>query len=177
MFHFGWRNPIQVLIDRLKRFHSIMGIFGPHTPNFHMSFPLVSNCSSQGNPWKYMNFFDESLNSTLKRASRLCHQATFEATLLRRMSYLLEAKRGAKRNNEKQLPAHSGTGLSAPISTNPLLASLSLSLFPPAWTNSPAWFEDDGFTLEAPLSGSSQSRGPPAGPSTTNSLQATSPRI
>ena len=75
-----------------------MGLVAQHVPKNHVSFHMVKKAFVQGNPVAYQNFYDESLNSTLKRACRLCHQLRFESTILRRMSYILtHGGRGVKR--------------------------------------------------------------------------------
>lgn len=49
-----------------------------YTPKFHLMFHLILRTADQGNPVFYATFLDESLNSTLKKALSLGHQANFE---------------------------------------------------------------------------------------------------
>ena len=92
---------MEATIVALKRFHAVMGEVAQHVPKNHMAMHLLQRSTWQGNPITYQNFYDESLNSTLKRAARFCHQLRFEGTLIRRMTYLLtHGGRGVKRPRE-----------------------------------------------------------------------------
>ena len=48
-------------------------------PKTHFMYHQTQRSLWMGNPFFYACFLDESLNKTLKRAVRLCHQQCFES--------------------------------------------------------------------------------------------------
>ena len=88
---------LKLCFDELKRVHTVMASLDTETPKLHMLFHMMLRSREQGNPWFYHNFYDEALNSVLKRAARYCHQRTFEYSLLHKMMYVLAHARGLKR--------------------------------------------------------------------------------
>lgn len=62
------------------------------TPKRHMVTHVIARSAKQGNPRRYANWMDESLNRDLKLACRQLSQATFEKSVLLRMKYILRNK-------------------------------------------------------------------------------------
>ena len=87
------------MFDLVKRNHVTCET--GYQPKHHQLLHLVHRALYQGNPMKYANFLNESLNSTLKKSARYCHQMTFELCLLRRMRYLLQDN---PKGNKRALP-------------------------------------------------------------------------
>ena len=62
------------------------------TPKHHVLWHLLLGMRDLGNPATYACWMDEALNKTLKASCRQTSQATFEPTVLFRMSDLLQAR-------------------------------------------------------------------------------------
>ena len=58
-------------------------------PKSHMMFHMLVRAQFLGNPLRYQTFLDESLNKTMKRVLRLCHQANFERSALLKLTETL----------------------------------------------------------------------------------------
>ena len=70
-----------------------------HIPKRHAALHLLGRMAYMGSPRMYANWFDESLNRTLKLACRTTSQVTFEESVLLRMAFLTspDGSRGQKR--------------------------------------------------------------------------------
>ena len=68
-------------------------------PKRHILLHMLRQMPVQGNPKRYANWYDETLNRLLKLACRTTSQLTFETSVLLRMQVLLdnEFQRGRKR--------------------------------------------------------------------------------
>jgi hypothetical protein len=64
-------------------------------PKTHLMFHVNYRSVLQGNPWYHTTFLDESLNKTLKKVLRLCHQTAFEQMAFAKLAEVL--RRSAKR--------------------------------------------------------------------------------
>ena len=53
-------------------------------------FDLVMRSVVHGNPWLDATFLDESLNKELKQCCRFSHQATFEYTVILKITEVLK---------------------------------------------------------------------------------------
>ena len=65
-------------MDHWVRFVRLTEAWGCSTPEAHLVVHLACWALVQGNPVLCSTFLDESLNKTLKRCLRLCHQSNFE---------------------------------------------------------------------------------------------------
>eukprot|EP00969_Alexandrium_andersonii_P145658 6442095-Alexandrium_andersonii.AAC.1 len=70
------------LLDSWKRFLALSLALGIGIPKSHLMVHLIPRAQQLGNLLLYQRFLDESLNSELKRAVRLCHQARFDELAL-----------------------------------------------------------------------------------------------
>ena len=71
-----------------------------YVPKHHMMIHPMQEAVEKGNPWYYSSWLDESLNKTLKAACKNASQATFEETVLMKMTELLTDERGFKRSRD-----------------------------------------------------------------------------
>ena len=78
-----------------SRHVALVGPLGNLTPKLHVMWHMLLDTRFKGNPARYANWLDESLNKVLRGACRNASQATFEATVLLRMRGIL--RRGTKR--------------------------------------------------------------------------------
>ena len=60
-------------------------------PKSHLVYHLILRAAYHGNPVLYHTFLDESLNSTLKKVLRLCHQCRFETQGLAKIEKALSS--------------------------------------------------------------------------------------
>ena len=65
---------------------------GAFTPKHHLFWHALSDMDALGDPQKYSTWLDGSLNKTLKATCRKTSQATFEASVLLRMLYLMSER-------------------------------------------------------------------------------------
>ena len=79
----------QSLLDIWKRFMKVVEPLEMYTPKFHLMYHLVRRLAFQGNALLYQTFVDESLNKTLKKVLRLCHQCAFERMALVKLAEAL----------------------------------------------------------------------------------------
>ncbi len=66
-----------------------MAPYKVYTPKFHVMMHCLFNSRRQGNPTVYSNWMDETLNKSLKATCKFASQATFEASVLLKMSTIL----------------------------------------------------------------------------------------
>ena len=66
-------------------------------PKRHLTTHLVVSSSFFGNPVRFANWQDESLNRVFRATCRLTSQKTFESSVMPRMWYLLRHSKGVKR--------------------------------------------------------------------------------
>jgi hypothetical protein len=92
-----WQNKTKKkeLLDKWKRHLSLIRDLGVFTPKHHLMLHMILRAPFFGNPWSHHTFLDESLNKQLKAVCRLCHQLTFDSTVLIKMCHtmLRHAKR------------------------------------------------------------------------------------
>ena len=81
---------IQSLLDMWKQHMAIMQDHDVFSPKHHLMFHLVMRSVVHGNPWMDATFLDESLNKELKQCCRFSHQATFEYTVLLKITEVLK---------------------------------------------------------------------------------------
>ena len=63
--------------------------FSMNVPKRHLAMHLIQMLERFGNPLRYMNWVDESLNKTLKQCARQVSQTTFEVAVLAAMREVL----------------------------------------------------------------------------------------
>ena len=78
------------MLDLWKKHMAIMREFTEFVPKHHLMYHAILRADVHGNPWLGNTFLDESLNKELKACCRLCHQATFECTVLVKISEVLK---------------------------------------------------------------------------------------
>jgi hypothetical protein len=67
------------LLDSYKRFCVLTADDNITRPKTHLMIHMIVRSLLQGNPWRYMVFWDEALNKTLKAVLRNVSQLNFEA--------------------------------------------------------------------------------------------------
>ena len=72
-----------------RSFELLVEPFEIDLPKNHLLYHIVWRSEWQGNPWTYTCFWDESLNKSLKKCLRLCHQANFERRAFTRIAHIL----------------------------------------------------------------------------------------
>ena len=80
---------IAEMLDLYKNFMLIAEPLGIYTPKAHLMYHCILRAARQGNPVGYQTFADESLNKTLKRTLRFCHQSNFELLAMLKMERVL----------------------------------------------------------------------------------------
>jgi hypothetical protein len=83
------------LLDCYKRFCVLTADDNITRPKTHLMVHLIVRSRLQGNPWRYMVFWDESLNKMLKAVLRNVSQLNFEAMAFFKLEASL--KHSAKR--------------------------------------------------------------------------------
>lgn len=90
---------VQSCFDFWKRFCSLTeDVPDVQVPKRHIMVHLLSKIHFFGNPRRYANWLDESLNKELKKCCRTVSQSTFEPFLLLRMREVL-SQVGSKRKS------------------------------------------------------------------------------
>ena len=80
----------QTLLDMWKRFMRVTEQLDIYIPKSHLMYHLIIRLYLMGNPMSYTTFLDESLNKTLKKVCRLCHQMTFDTMCVIKMHQVLQ---------------------------------------------------------------------------------------
>ena len=87
--------------EAMACWHMFVNSSGPYrdeTPKSHLMVHLIRKAVFMGNPWRYTTFEDEAQNKTLRKITRLCHQANFETMcFLKLEAYLERSERKRKR--------------------------------------------------------------------------------
>ncbi len=84
--------------DHWKRFCALTDdLPDVQIPKRHIVVHLLQSIPFLGNPHRYANWLDESLNKDLKRCCRTVSQATFETFLLLRMRIVLAASNSKRK--------------------------------------------------------------------------------
>ncbi len=60
-------------------------------PKHYLMVRCNDRIGVQGNLWRYITFWDESINKELKRVLRLCHQSTLETTAMVKLGKHLDS--------------------------------------------------------------------------------------
>eukprot|EP00969_Alexandrium_andersonii_P153631 6793549-Alexandrium_andersonii.AAC.1 len=80
---------VQGWLDVYKRYLRLAQRLGIGVPKSHIMIHCQQRARRLGNPTLYSTFLDESLNATLKRTLRLCHQCRFEPLALFKINEVL----------------------------------------------------------------------------------------
>ena len=75
-------SQIQSSFDLYIAFLEATDELSMESPKRHLAMHLLETLSRFGNPLRYMNWIDESLNKTLKSCARQVSQTTFEVAVL-----------------------------------------------------------------------------------------------
>lgn len=80
----------QDMLNLWKQHMAIMRDQDVFVPKHHLTFHMIMRAVLHGNPWLDATFLDESLNKELKRCCRFAHQATFESTVILKITEVLQ---------------------------------------------------------------------------------------
>ena len=87
----------QRLATTLLRHVALIKPYVPMLPKHHLWVHMIKKSLLQGNPWKYANFLNESLNKNLKNCCKHASQLTFETTVLWKATEAIPQALGRKR--------------------------------------------------------------------------------